>query len=68
MATAKEKKEEVKASLKILRAELRTMHLGVTEELTLPEPSEVKKLMEKMEELLAVVEPKSSKRNKNKTK
>ena len=31
MATAKEKKEEVKASLKILRAELRRMHLGVTE-------------------------------------
>ena len=27
MATAKEKKEEVKASLKILRAELRKMHL-----------------------------------------
>ena len=44
MATAKEKKEEVKASLKILRAELRKMHLGVTEELALPEPTEVKKL------------------------
>ena len=43
MATAKEKKEEVKASLKILRAELRKMHLGVTEELALPEPTEVKK-------------------------
>ena len=66
MPTAKEKKEEVKASLKILRAELRTMHLGVTEELTLPEPSEVKKLMAKMEELLAVVEPKSSRRSKKK--
>tara|TARA_Y100001968_G_scaffold12867_1_gene10623 strand:+ start:2655 stop:2852 length:198 start_codon:yes stop_codon:yes gene_type:complete len=64
MATAKEKKEEVKASLKILRAELRKMHLGVTEELSLPEPKEVKKLMNKMEELLIVVEPKSSRKNK----
>ena len=64
MATAKEKKEEVKASLKILRAELRKMHLGVTEELTLPEPIDVKKLMTQMEELLSVIEPKSSKKSK----
>ncbi len=64
MATAKEKKEEVKASLKILRSELRRMHLGVTEELTLPEPTEVKKLMTQMEELLLVIEPKSSRKAK----
>ncbi len=64
MATAKEKKEEVKASLKILRSELRRMHLGVTEELTLPEPTEVKKLMTQMEELLLVIEPKSSRKSK----
>ena len=64
MATAKEKKEEVKASLKILRAELRKMHLGVTEELSLPEPTEVKKLMTQMEELLVVIEPKSSRKAK----
>tara|TARA_B100000902_G_C26533269_1_gene538909 strand:- start:241 stop:438 length:198 start_codon:yes stop_codon:yes gene_type:complete len=64
MATAKEKKEEVKASLKILRAELRRMHLGVTEELSLPEPSEVKKLMTQMEQLLIVIEPKSSRKSK----
>ena len=64
MATAKEKKEEVKASLKILRAELRKMHLGVTEELALPEPTEVKKLMTQMEELLVVIEPKSSRKAK----
>ena len=64
MATAKEKKEEVKASLKVLRAELRRMHLGVTEELSLPEPSEVKKLMTQMEELLVVIGPKSSKKSK----
>ena len=64
MATAKEKKEEVKASLKILRAELRKMHLCVTEELALPEPKEVKKLMTQMEELLVVIEPKSSRKSK----
>ena len=64
MATAKEKKEEVKASLKVLRAELRKMHLGVTEELSLPEPTEVKKLMTQMEQLLMVIEPKSSRKSK----
>ena len=64
MATAKEKKEEVKASLKILRSELRKMHLGVTEDLSLPEPTEVKKLMTQMEELLLVIEPKSSRKAK----
>ena len=64
MATAKEKKEEVKASLKILRAELRKMHLGVTEELSLPEPTEVKKLMTQMEQLLTVIEPKTSRKSK----
>ena len=64
MATAKEKKEEVKASLKILRSELRKMHLGVTEDLSLPEPTEVKKLMTQMEELLVVIEPKSSRKSK----
>ncbi len=62
MATAKEKKAEVKAHLKKLRADLRKMHLTVTEELSLPEPSEVKKAMAQMEELLQVVEPKKAAR------
>ncbi len=67
MATAKEKKAEVKAHLKTLRSQLRDMHLGVTEELTLPDPAEVKKVMGQMEELLLVVEPKkSSSRSKKK--
>ena len=66
MATAKEKKAEVKAALKLLRTELRQMHLTVTEELILPEPKEVQKLMTKMEELLSVIEPKTSKRSKKK--
>ncbi len=69
MATAKEKKAEVKAQLKELRAQLRLMHLGVTEQLTLPDPSEVKKVMVQMEKLLEVVDPKSAKKSKsNKSK
>tara|TARA_Y100001968_G_C19360627_1_gene719573 strand:- start:940 stop:1140 length:201 start_codon:yes stop_codon:yes gene_type:complete len=64
MATAKEKKEIVKSSLKVLRGELRTMHLTVTEELTLPDPTEVKELMNKMEKLLEVVEAKTTRKPK----
>ena len=66
MATAKEKKELVKSALKKLRAELREMHLGVTEQLTLPESQEVKKLMTDMENLLAVVEAKTTRKPKAK--
>ena len=40
------------------------LHLGVTEELALPEPTEVKKLMTQMEALLVVIEPKSSRKAK----
>ena len=65
MATAKEKKEEVKKHLKKMRAELRTIHLAVTDELKLPEANSIKDLMTEMEELLLVVDPKS-KRNKKK--
>ena len=64
MATAKEKKEEVKTRLKQLRADLRVMHLGVTEELTLPDPVEVRKVMTQMESLLEVVDPKSARKSK----
>ncbi len=66
MATAKEKKEDVKAQLKQLRADLRVMHLGVTEELTLPDPTEVRRLMTSMEKLLEVIEPKSARKRKKK--
>ena len=66
MATAKEKKAEVKTHLKKLRSDLREMHLGVTEELTLPDPAEVKKAMDQMEELLKVVEPKKASRKSKK--
>ena len=67
MATAKEKKAEVKAHLKKLRSDLRVMHLGVTEDLTLPDPKEVKRVMGLMEELLQVIEPKKASRSKKKS-
>jgi len=53
-----QKKENVKMHLKDLRAELKRMHLSVTEELVLPEPDEVKTLMSKMDTLLKVIESK----------
>tara|TARA_Y100001968_G_scaffold333713_2_gene398630 strand:- start:7982 stop:8191 length:210 start_codon:yes stop_codon:yes gene_type:complete len=64
MATTKEKKEIVRSSLKLLRSELRQMHLTVTEQLTLPDPSDVKELMDKMEKLLEVVEAKTTRKPK----
>ena len=66
MPTAKEKKEDVKKHLKKLRSDLRIMHLGVTEDLTLPEPKEVKRVMNHMEELLEYIEPKSKSGKKSK--
>ena len=64
MATAKEKKEEVKSYLKKLRSELRTIHLAVTDELKLPEASDIKDLMTDMESLLSIVDPKTAKKKK----
>ena len=56
MTDIKQKKENVKMQLKDLRQDLKRMHLAVTEELTLPKPDEVKKLMNKMDELLKLIE------------
>jgi len=53
-----QKKENVKMHLKDLRAELKRMHLSVTEEQVLPEPDEVKTLMSKMDTLLKVIDSK----------
>ena len=58
MTDIREKKETVKMHLKELRQKLKEMHLTVTEELILPQPKEVKKLMNKMEQLLKVIESK----------
>ena len=58
MTDIKHKKESVKMHLKDLRQNLKKMHLEVTEELTLPQPSDVKKLMSKMDQLLKLIESK----------
>ena len=51
-----QKKENIKMHLKDLRQNLKKMHLAVTEELTLPQPDEVKTLMNKMDQLLKLIE------------
>ena len=58
MTDTKQKKENVKMHLKDLRQNLKKMHLEVTEELILPNPDDVKKLMNKMDKLLRLIESK----------
>ena len=58
MTDLKQKKENVKMHLKDLRQNLKKMHLSVTEELILPHPDEVKILMNKMDQLLKLIESK----------
>jgi hypothetical protein len=58
MTDIREKKENVKMHLKDLRQNLKKMHLEVTEELILPRPDDVKNLMNKMDQLLKVIESK----------
>ena len=56
MTDIRQKKEDVKMQLKGLRQDLKKMHLAVTEELTLPQPTDVKTLMNKMDQLLKLIE------------
>ena len=58
MTDIRQKKDNVKTHLTDLRQNLKKMHLAVTEELTLPQPEEVKKLMNKMDQLLKLIESK----------
>ena len=58
MTDIEQKKENVKMHLKDMRQTLKKMHLEVTEELILPEPDDVKKLMNKMDKLLKLIESK----------
>jgi hypothetical protein len=58
MTDIKQKKENVKMHLKDLRQNLKKMHLDVSEELILPQPDEVKNLMNKMDQLLKLIESK----------
>ena len=58
MTDIKQKKENIKMHLNDLRQNLKKMHLAVTEELKLPQPDEVKTLMNKMDQLLKLIESK----------
>ncbi|MDA9729098.1 hypothetical protein N9U52_02510 [Prochlorococcus sp. AH-736-N17] len=58
MTDISKKKESIKMHLKDLRQNLKKMHLEVTEELILPRPDDVKNLMNKMDQLLKVIESK----------
>ena len=58
MTDIRQKKEDIKMHLKDLRQNLKKMHLAVTEELMLPQPDEVKILMNKMDQLLKLIESK----------
>ena len=56
MTDIRKKKDNVKLHLKDLRQNLKKMHLAVTEELILPQPDEVKTLMNKVDQLLKLIE------------
>ena len=56
MTDIRQKKENVKTHLKDLRQDLKKMHLAVTEELKLPQPDEVKILLNKMDQLLKLID------------
>ena len=58
MTDIRQKKENVKMQLKDLRQNLKKMHLDVTEELILPQPNDIKILMNKMDQLLKLIESK----------
>ena len=58
MNDIRQRKEDVKMHLKDLRQKLKAMHLEVTEELILPEPDDIRGLMNKMDQLLKIIESK----------
>ena len=58
MTDIRQKKENVKMHLRDLRQDLKKMHLEVTEELMIPQPEDVKRLMNKMDQLLKIIESK----------
>lgn len=60
MATAAEKRDEVKAKLQELRNMCREIHQVVTDEGTLPEPGEVRTVNAKLQDLLDYLDPKNS--------
>ena len=68
MASASEKKEDVKSKLRNLLKDLRVIHTRVTEETVMPEPGEIRAAMIQLDALLEVIEPKSAKKSRAKAK
>ena len=58
MTDTRQNKENVKMHLKDLRQNLKKIHLEVSKELILPQPEDVKKLINKMDKLLKLIESK----------
>ena len=58
MTDIRQKKENVKMHLKDLRQNLKKMHLEVTEEFILPQPNDIKILIDKMDQQLKLIESK----------
>ena len=58
MTDGKQRKENVKMHLKDIRLDVKNLHLAVTQELLLPEPDEIKTLINKMEQMLKAIESK----------
>ena len=56
MTDITQNKENIKMHLKDLRQNLKKIHLEVTEELILPEPNDIKILMNKMDQLVKLIE------------
>ena len=58
MTDGKQRKEDVKMHLKDIRLDLKKMHHAVTKELLIPQPNEIKTLMDKMDKMLKAIESK----------
>ncbi len=59
------KREQAVSHLRFIRAELREMHQGVTDDGLLPEPGEIRGVMAQMEALLELLEGKAKTKSKH---
>ena len=62
MATAAEKRDDVKSRLQELRNMCREMHTTVMDEGSMPDPSAVRATNDKLQELLELLDPKAAKK------
>mgnify|MGYP001196313743 CR=1 FL=1 len=63
MATAAEKRDEVKARLQELRNMCRDLHATVMEEGSMPDAADVRATNDKLQELLEFLDPKAAKKS-----